>query len=135
MAAGIDLNGVREPKDGYWDNVWMKKPWCASYWQGRPTIDWMFATAYAADAAWNDTFWKNPRFNELLIQARSETDTKKRAVMYSEMQELLHNDGGVLVLMFNSYVSAYSNKLGHDQHVAANWDDDGMKITSRWWFA
>ena len=134
-AAGIDINVVREPNDGYWDNVWMKKPWCASYWQGRPTIDWMFATAYAADAAWNDTFWKNPRFNELLIQARSETDTKKRAVMYSEMQELLHNDGGVLVLMFNSYVSAYSNKLGHDQHVAANWDDDGMKITSRWWFA
>jgi peptide/nickel transport system substrate-binding protein len=113
----------------------MKKAWCASYWQGRPTIDWMFATAYAADAAWNDTSWKNPRFNELLIQARSETDTKKRATMYSEMQELLHNDGGVLVLMFNSYVSAHSDKLGHGPHVAANWDDDGMKITSRWWFA
>jgi len=55
--------------------------------------------------------------------------------MYSEMQELLHNDGGIMVLMFNSYVSAYSNKLGHEEHVAANWDDDGMKITSRWWFA
>ena len=34
-----------------------------------------------------------------------------------------------MVLMFNSYVSAYSNKLGHEAHVAANWDDDGMKIT------
>ena len=55
--------------------------------------------------------------------------------MYSEMQELLHNDGGIMVLLFNSYVSAYSNKLGHEQHVAANWDDDGMKLTSRWWFA
>jgi peptide/nickel transport system substrate-binding protein len=134
-AAGIDINVVREPNDGYWDNVWMKKPWCASYWNGRPTIDWMFTTAYAADASWNDTNWKNPKFNELLIQARSETDTKKRATMYSEMQELLHNDGGIMVLMFNSYVSAYSNKLGHEAHVAANWDDDGMKLTSRWWFA
>jgi len=95
----------------------------------------MFTTAYAADASWNDTNWKNPKFNELLIQARSETDTKKRATMYSEMQELLHNDGGIMVLMFNSYVSAYSNKLGHEAHVAANWDDDGMKLTSRWWFA
>jgi peptide/nickel transport system substrate-binding protein len=133
--AGIDINVVREPNDGYWDNVWMKKPWCASYWNGRPTIDWMFTTAYAADAAWNDTAWKNPRFNELLLQARSETDTKKRAAMYAEMQELLHNDGGIMVLLFNSYVSAYSNKLAHEQHVAANWDDDGMKLTSRWWFA
>ena len=28
--AGIDLNVIREPDDGYWDNVWMKKPWCMS---------------------------------------------------------------------------------------------------------
>ena len=78
-AAGIDINVIREPDDSYWDNVWMKKPWCMSYWGGRPTCDWMFTTAYAADAAWNDTFWKNARFNELLIAARAETDDAKRA--------------------------------------------------------
>ncbi len=66
-ACGIDINVIREPDDGYWDNVWLKKPFVASYWSGRPTCDWMFTTAYAADAAWNDTFWKNPRFNELLV--------------------------------------------------------------------
>ena len=58
-----------------------------------------------------------------------------RPLAPAEMQDLLHNDGGIMVLMFNSYVSAYSNKLGHEEHVAANWDDDGMKLTSRWWFA
>ena len=52
-----------------------------SYWNGRPTVDWMFATAYADDAAWNDAFWKHPKFNELLKAARSETDDKKRASM------------------------------------------------------
>ena len=66
-ACDIDINVIREPDDGYWDNVWLKKPFVASYWAGRPTCDWMFTTAYAADAAWNDTFWKNPRFNELLV--------------------------------------------------------------------
>jgi peptide/nickel transport system substrate-binding protein len=54
---GIDINVVREPADGYWDNVWLKKAWCASYWSGRPTIDWMFSTAYKGGAAWNETFW------------------------------------------------------------------------------
>ena len=34
--AGIDLNIVREPNDGYWSNVWNKKPFCACYWGGRP---------------------------------------------------------------------------------------------------
>ena len=48
--------------------------------------------------------WKNPRFNELLVAARAETDDKKRAEMYAEMQQLLHDDGGVIVLVFNNYV-------------------------------
>src|SRR5690349_9962372 len=46
-AAGIDLNIIREPKDGYWDNVWLKKPWIAGYWSGRPTVDWMLTVVYA----------------------------------------------------------------------------------------
>ena len=133
-AAGIDLNVIREPDDGYWDNVWMKKPWCMSYWNGRPTADWMFSTAYADDAAWNDAFWKHPKFNELLKAARSETDQKKRAEMYAEMQQIQADDGGNVVIMFNNYVSANSDKVAHGD-LAANWDIDGMKIASRWWFA
>ena len=47
--AGIDIEVVREPKDGYWSNVWNKKGWCACYWGGRPTQDWMYSAAYTAD--------------------------------------------------------------------------------------
>jgi peptide/nickel transport system substrate-binding protein len=133
--ASIDINVIREASDGYWDNVWQKKPWVASYWNGRPTCDWMLTIAYAADAAWNDTAWKHPHFNELLVSARSETDPTKRAQMYAEMQQLIHDVGGQIVLIFNNYVSAHSKKLAHGPHVAANWDEDGMKLASRWWFA
>lgn len=132
--AGIDINVVREPNDGYWDNVWMKKPWCMSYWSGRPTPDLMFTTAYAGGAAWNDTFWQNDRFDELLVAARSELDQAKRAAMYAEMQDIVAEDGGSIVLMFYNYVGVYSNALAHGP-VAQNWDVDGMKITKRWWFA
>lgn len=130
---GINVNIVREAEDAYWDNVWLKKPWCASYWSGRATADWMFTTTYAADAAWNDTYWKNPRFNELLLQARAETDEAKRAAMYAEMQQINHDDNGNIVLVFNNYVSAKSKKLGHGE-VAPNWENDGLKIAERWWF-
>jgi peptide/nickel transport system substrate-binding protein len=131
--AGLNLKIIKEPNDGYWDNVWLKKPFVASYWGGRPTCDWMFTTAYAADAAWNDTFWKNPRFNELLLQGRSETDDTKRAAIYAEMQQLLHDDGGLINLVFNSYIDAHTNTLGHGE-VASNWPIDGGKIAERWWF-
>jgi len=39
-----------------------------------------------------------------------------------------------VVIMFNNYVSAHSDTLAHGD-IAANWDIDGMKIASRWWFA
>lgn len=133
-AAGIDINVIREPNDAYWDNVWMKKPWCLSYWSGRPTPDLMFTTAYADGAAWNETFWKNARFNELLVAARSELDEAKRAAMYAEMQEIVSEDGGVMVLMFYNYLAGHSKKLAYGT-IAPNWDVDGMKITKRWWFA
>jgi peptide/nickel transport system substrate-binding protein len=131
---GIDINVIKEANDGYWDAVWMKKPWCFSYWSGRPTADWMFTTAYAADAAWNDTFWKNDRFNELLLKARAETDEPSRAAMYKEMQQILHDDGGIMVLMFNNFTSAHSEKVAHGD-LNSNYDHDGGCIFERWWFA
>ena len=132
-AAGIEINLVREPNDAYWDNVWMKKPLCASYWSGRSTADWMFSTAYASDAKWNDSFWANSRFDELLKAARAELDETKRAAMYAEMQQIVHDDGGALVLMFNTFVDAHVKSLRHNK-VAANWPMDGYKIAERWWF-
>jgi peptide/nickel transport system substrate-binding protein len=133
-AAGIEINVVREPNDGYWDNVWLKKPWCAGYWNGRPTIDWMVTTVYAKGAAWNETHWDNARFNELLVAARGETDDKKRVSMYAEIQQLIHDDGGVIVLVFYNYVEAATKKLAHGD-IAPSYPADGLKIAERWWFA
>ena len=132
--AGININIVREPNDGYWSNVWMKKPWSFCYWSGRPTEDWMFSTAYSDGAPWNDSFWKHDRFNKLLLQARAELDDSKRRQIYYEMQEIVSNEGGVMVPMFASYVSALSKSVGHGP-IAANWDLDGLKSLERWWFA
>jgi peptide/nickel transport system substrate-binding protein len=131
--AGIDVEVVREPNDGYWSNVWMKKEWCAVFWGGRPTEDMMFSTAYAADAAWNDTFWKHDRFNELLVKARAELDEKKRREMYVEMQRIVRDEGGVVVPMFAADLSAASDKIGHGK-LAVNWELDGFRAPERWWF-
>ena len=133
-AAGIEINVVREADDAYWSNVWMKKPWCLSYWSGRPTPDLMFSTAYQTGAAWNDSFWSNKRFDELLLQARAELDNTKRAAMYEEMQNILADEGGSIVVMFYNYVNAHSSNVDHGK-MASNFDVDGMKVTKRWWFA
>lgn len=131
--AGIKINVVREPSDGYWNNVWTKKEWCMCYWSGRPTEDMMFSVAYAAGAPWNDTHWANDKFNTLLKAARAELDDTKRRNMYTEMQSLVRDDGGAVVPMFNQIVEAHSDKLAHGP-VSAHMEMDGHKNGERWWF-
>ena len=137
--AGIDIEVVREPADGYWSNVWNVKPWCACYWGGRPTQDWMYSAGYTKDTEWNDTAWRDTesaiRFNEVVEEARSVTDQALRKDLYWEAQRLLQDDGGVIVAMWANYISAHDKSLAHEEQVAANWENDGAKIAERWWFA
>ncbi|MBG6163886.1 peptide/nickel transport system substrate-binding protein [Labrenzia sp. EL_195] len=133
-AAGITLDINRVPNDGYWSDVWMKDPFSAVYWGGRPVEDAMFTTAYASGAAWNDTFWDNAKFNNLLVAARAELNTDKRRTMYYEMQSILNEDGGAIVPMFANYVFATAKDVVVSEAMASNWDMDGERWMERWSF-
>ncbi len=131
--AGIELEVNKVPNDGYWADVWLKHPFCAVYWGGRPTEDQIFSTAYADGASWNETNWSNPQFNELLVAARAELDEDKRRAMYFDMQELVATDGGSVLPMFANFVFANSDKVAHGD-MASNFDVDGERWMERWWF-
>ena len=133
--AGININVVQEPADGYWSNVWLKKGWCACYWSGRATEDWMFSTAYETGVPWNDTQWENARFQELLFMGRAELDSNKRRKIYHEMQAIMSSEGGTIVPMYANYVDANSTKLAHGPDIGNIWQMDSSRITERWWFA
>ena len=133
-AAGITLKVNKMPNDGYWSNVWLKHPWSASYWSGRPTEDWMFTQAYQAGASWNESRLKHPRFNELLVAARAELDKNKARDMYWEMQQIIRDEGGTVIPVFADFLIAHSTKLAHGE-IAGNWDLDGYHLIERWWFA
>ncbi len=130
--AGITLNVVREPNDGYWSNVWMKQPWCASYWGGYTTESEMFTTGYAPGAAWNDTYWSHDKFVSIMAEAKAELDDSKRAAMYAEMQSIVRDEGGALVPLFANDVLARSDKVAHGE-LAADRGFDGRHIIDRWW--
>ncbi|PYG26598.1 ABC transporter substrate-binding protein [Pelagimonas varians] len=133
--AGIDINVVQEPADGYWSNVWLKKAWCACYWSGRATEDWMFSSAYETGVPWNDTGWENARFQELLLTARAELDSAKRKDQYTEMQMLISKEGGTVIPMYANYVDAHSNKLANSGTIGNVFQMDSSRMMERWWFA
>jgi peptide/nickel transport system substrate-binding protein len=131
--AGININVIRTPNDGYWNDIWLKKEWCLSYWWGRPTEDWMLSSTYAAGSNWNEGFWKHDRFNDLLKAARTELDEKKRRGMYVEMQRIICDEGASVIPLFPSDLLAATTKLKYGK-VASNIEMDGYRLHERWWF-
>jgi len=125
QSAGIPLEIKREPNDGYWSEVWNVQPFSASYWSGRPVQDQMYTTAYLSSADWNDTRWKRPEFDEMLLSARAELDNAKRKETYSKMGRMLNEEGGLILPMFNDFIDAVSNEVqgfeGDPSGALMNW--------------
>lgn len=108
---GLKLNVKRVPNDGYWGAVWMKTPLNVVVWNSRPTANSMMTLAFAPDAPWNDTLWKNERFGKLLIDSRSVKEGAKRKEMYCEMQTIIHNESGMVIPMHSNYIDGLSDKV------------------------
>ncbi|SFG95304.1 ABC transporter substrate-binding protein [Pseudomonas sp. NFACC45] len=109
--AGLKLNVNRLPSDGYWSNHWAKHPISFGNINPRPNADMLFSQFFQSTAPWNESAWKNPQFDQLLVQARGETDEVKRGKMYADMQTLVHDHCGIGIPVF------ISNIDGVDQRV------------------
>ena len=130
---GLQPNIVREPKDGYWSEVWNKKPFCSCYWGPRPVEDLILSIAYLSDSPWNDTLINIPRVDELVVKARGELDQGKRSEMYREVQQLISAQGGTIIPAFGSDVAAVNAKVGVPSKIGGGWEMDGGHFIKRWW--
>ena len=95
----------------------------------------MFSIAYEAGVPWNDSQWDekdSARFQELLVTARAELDSDTRRTQYFEMQQILRDDGGVLVPMFANYVQGLSNRIATPDTVGNLWQMDNGRMSERW---
>jgi peptide/nickel transport system substrate-binding protein len=109
--AGLNLDVRRMPADGYWSQHWMKHPVGFGNINPRPTADALLTQFFKSDAPWNEAGWKNPKFDQLLLAARAETNTGKRAQMYADMQVMIHEEGGIGIPFFMSSIDGHSKKL------------------------
>lgn len=108
---GLDLDIKRMPADGYWSNHWLNSPVGFGNVNPRPSADTILTQFFKSDAAWNESRWKNPKFDQLLLAARAETDTAKRSQMYADMQTMIHEDAGIGIPLFLASIDGYSSKL------------------------
>lgn len=108
---GLNLAVNRVPADGYWSTHWMKHPLGLGNTNPRPTADLTFSLFYKSDADWNESGWKNPQFDRLLLEARAESDQGRRKQLYGEMQGLVRDHCGVGIPVFISLLDGYDRRL------------------------
>lgn len=133
-AAGASLDVKRVSGDGYWDNIWPKVPFCAVYWANRPTADLQLSQTFVTGGSWNDTKYENPKFDQLVIDARVELDETKRLAMYAECQNLLSEEAGMVCFAIGDQLDGGTTKLrGLEPH--ARYDMNDQRLAEKGWFA
>ncbi len=132
--AGVELTVNKVSADGYWDNVWLKVPFCAVYWGRRLSADQTFTQVYSSSSDWNDSNWKVPEFDKLITEARIELDDAKRKTMYNTAQVMIAEDGGQMCFAITDYLDGYAkNVMGNTPH--ARYDLNDNRMAEKGWFA
>ena len=103
--AGITVNVNVTPADSYWDDVWLKYPLVNSAWSMRAPATGL-SIAYTKDAKWNETHWYRDDYDGLLKQASVTVDQQERENLYKQAQQLMAEEGGVIIPMFIHQVAA-----------------------------
>ncbi|TIO79459.1 ABC transporter substrate-binding protein [Mesorhizobium sp.] len=109
--AGITIDLKRVPGDGYWSDVWMKKPFCVSYFGSLSTENEALTMPFASDSPWNDGYWHRPEFDKLLVRARSELDVEKRRAIYHDAAKMVQEDAGHITFAFAASINGLAKNV------------------------
>lgn len=108
---GLNFAVNRMPADGYFSTHWFRHPMTFGNTNPRPTADLIFSLLFQSTAPWNESGWKNERFDRLLIEARGAGDQALRAEMYGEMQQIVHDKCGVAIPVFISLIDGCDKRI------------------------
>jgi peptide/nickel transport system substrate-binding protein len=103
-SAGIKVNVITSPAEGYWDTIWLKKPAVISYTAARPPAE-ALTLSLNSKSEWNETHWKRPDFDALVVKAGQTLDEQERNKLYRDAQRIVAEEGGMILPVFTSVVA------------------------------
>ena len=111
-AAGIRVEVSNDDPTTYWEEYWMNEccPFVASSWGPRPANE-ALSVQLRSGGVWNESYYNNPRLDELLDLANAEPDLATRTEYFREVQEILIEDVPVLYLMYVPVIVAHRDRV------------------------
>lgn len=130
--AGVDVRVVNVPSDVYWSDYGGKAPFHVGNWGFRPSIDETLMIAYHSSARNNESRWRSKDLDALIEAARRTEAMDKRKELYQQAQQLLMDEGGVIVPYFRPILMAMQKYVhGFTPHPAAWLDFRDVQIIKK----
>jgi peptide/nickel transport system substrate-binding protein len=108
--AGINVEIEQVPSDDFWSEYWMVEAFVGTHWGQRPA-DQILNEAFRCGATWNETYWCNETYEQLLDDARKELDLAKRIELYQKAQQVLVDDGGAIIPFFKNEIDIMNARV------------------------
>jgi peptide/nickel transport system substrate-binding protein len=109
--AGVDVKVRRVDTGTFYGDNYLKWTFAQDFWASRVYLS-QVAQGDLPESPFNETHWKDPKFIDLIQQARAEVDEGKRADILHEAQTMQYEQGGYIIQYFSNIIDAHSAKLG-----------------------
>jgi len=116
---GLDVRPVVRNKETYWKDI-LDTGVLACYRSGAMPIETHISQRLLTGSTTNATKWERADFDTMYDRTVETADPVARAQRYTEMQQLLHAEGGFLVWGFADWVIGTSKKVGGVTRSPAN---------------
>ena len=98
--AGIRVEIQLEDENAYYSGNWDTVDLGITGWGARAVPQFYLDFAYHSEGVWNESHYSNPRVDELIEIGRSTLDQAARTAAYKEIQQILLDEGPIIVPYF-----------------------------------
>ncbi len=109
--AGVDINVIVEPESVYYgENHWLEVNLGITGWGSRPYPQFYLDVMLKCGAKWNEAHYCNSKLDELMTTAGTTMDEQKRVEAYHEIQQILIEEGPIIIPYFFAQLGAINNQ-------------------------
>ena len=109
--AGVNVKLRKVDSGTFYGDNYLNWTFAQDFWATRVYLT-QVAQGDLPESPFNETHWKDPKFIDLIQQARAEADDAKRKDILHEAQTMQYEQGGYIIQYFSNIIDAHSAKLG-----------------------
>ena len=111
---------------------WLSYPFSATFWvNGTASLALYYLNVLSKDAPYNETGWKDPAADKLLMEAIGTVDEAKAQEKWREVQRLQFEEGGYLVYANQTYVDGVAKEVNGLEPSKSAWLS-GFELHNAW---